>query len=185
MQANDCNEVNLLAPLRTPFSAATYFAFHHSSPLTRRNSLMLDNQTGPYGLLALRAALGAMWIAHGLLKVFVFTVPGFAGFLGSLGYPTFLALPIIAAEIGGGLFILLGIYGRHVSLLLIPVMAGAFLVHLPNGWLFTAAKGGWEYPAFLIVASLAHALAGDGALALRSRPLKFWENQASGSLRAA
>lgn len=86
---------------------------------------MTHTDTSPYGLLALRAALGAMWIAHGLLKVLVFGVAGFSGFLGSLGLPSFLALPIIAAEIGGGVLILLGIYGRQVSLLLIPIMAGA------------------------------------------------------------
>lgn len=32
-----------------------------------------------------------------------------------------------------------------------------------------ATGGGWEYPAFLIAASLAQALAGDGAYALRLR----------------
>jgi putative oxidoreductase len=146
---------------------------------------MSPTDTSPYGLLALRAALGAMWIAHGLLKLMVFGVAGFSGFLGSLGLPTFLAMPIIAAEIGGGVLILLGIYGRQVSLLLIPIMAGALMVHLPNGWLFSAPKGGWEYPAFLIVASFAHALAGDGALALRSAPLAFWRSAETARPRLA
>jgi len=45
------------------------------------------------------------------------------------------------------------------------------MVHAGNGWLFTAANGGWEYPAFLIAASLAHVLIGDGALALRPATL--------------
>lgn len=146
---------------------------------------MSPTDTSPYGLLALRAALGAMWIAHGLLKLMVFGVAGFSGFLGSLGLPTFLAMPIIAAEIGGGVLILLGIYGRQVSLLLIPIMVGALMVHLPNGWLFSAPKGGWEYPAFLIVASFAHALAGDGALALRSAPLAFWRSAETARPRLA
>jgi putative oxidoreductase len=146
---------------------------------------MSHTDTSPYGLLALRAALGAMWIAHGLLKLMVFGVAGFSGFLGSLGLPTFLAMPIIAAEIGGGVLILLGIYGRQVSLLLIPIMAGALMVHLPNGWLFSAPKGGWEYPAFLIVASFAHALAGDGALALRAAPLAFWRSAETARPRLA
>lgn len=146
---------------------------------------MSHTDTSPYGLLVLRAALGAMWIAHGLLKLMVFGVAGFSGFLGSLGLPTFLAMPIIAAEIGGGVLILLGIYGRQVSLLLIPIMVGALMVHLPNGWLFSAPKGGWEYPAFLIVASFAHALAGDGALALRSAPLAFWRSAETARPRLA
>jgi putative oxidoreductase len=31
---------------------------------------------------------------------------------------------------------------------------------------FTATGGGWEYPAYLMIASLAQALLGDGAYAL-------------------
>jgi hypothetical protein len=45
-------------------------------------------------------------------------------------------------------------------------------VHAANGWVFTAANGGREYPAFLIVASVVQALLSDGAYALsRSAPL--------------
>ena len=43
---------------------------------------MIDNRLAPYGAFALRAALGVMFIAHAYLKLAVFTVPGFAGFLG-------------------------------------------------------------------------------------------------------
>jgi len=130
---------------------------------------MTDTQN--YGALVLRLALAAMWISHGLLKLLVFTPAGLSGFLASQGYPTFLAWPMIIAEIGGGILIALGIYGRQVSVILLPILIGAFLVHLPNGWVFSAAKGGWEYPAFLIVASVVHALIGDGAAALRAREL--------------
>jgi putative oxidoreductase len=129
---------------------------------------MIDTRLAPYGALALRAALGVMFIAHAYLKLAVFTVPGFAGFLGTLGLPAILAWPIILAELIGGLAILTGFYGRFVSAALLPVLLGALAVHAPNGWLFTAANGGWEYPAFLAVAALAHALIGDGALALKS-----------------
>ncbi|QCK87099.1 DoxX family protein [Phreatobacter aquaticus] len=146
---------------------------------------MTDTQTGPYGLLVLRLALGAMWVSHGLMKLMLFTIPGFAGFLGSQGMPSFLAAPIIFAEIIGGLLIIAGFYGRQVSVVLLPIMIGALMVHVPNGWVFSAPKGGWEYPAFLIVASVAHALAGDGALALRSGPLAFWQSSPRSALRAA
>jgi len=71
------------------------------------------------------------------------------------------------AELIGGLAIIAGFYGRWISLALLPVLLGALSVHWPNGWLFTAANGGWEYPAFLTVAALAHILAGEGAFALR------------------
>ncbi|SCW72081.1 DoxX family protein [Ancylobacter rudongensis] len=134
---------------------------------------MIDSRSAPYGALVLRVALGLMWVSHALLKYAVFTIPGFAGFLGSLGLPEALAWPVFLAELIGGLLIIAGVYARHVALLLIPVMAGAMSVHIPNGWLFSAAGGGWEYPGFLIVASFALWLIGDGALALRSRPLFF------------
>ncbi len=132
---------------------------------------MVDNHTAPYGLFILRVALGLMWVAHALMKIFVFTVPGFAGFLTSQGLPAFLALPLILAELFGGILLLAGVYARPVAVLLIPIMAGAMNVHIPNGWSFSAPGGGWEYPAFLIAASVVVALAGEGAFALKPSPL--------------
>ncbi len=129
---------------------------------------MIDTRLAPYGALALRVALGLMFIAHAYLKIAIFTPAGFAGFLGKVGLPAFLAWPIILAELLGGLAILVGFYGRHVSLLLLPILLGALFVHAPNGWVFNAPNGGWEYPAFLALAALAHGLIGDGALALRT-----------------
>jgi putative oxidoreductase len=128
---------------------------------------MIDNRLAPYGAFALRAALGIMFIAHAYLKLAVFTVPGFAGFLGQMGYPTFLAWPIILAELIGGFAILAGFYARIVSVALLPVLLGAALIHAPNGWVFNAPNGGWEYPAFLAAAALAHVLIGDGAFAVK------------------
>lgn len=122
------------------------------------------------GIFLLRVALGVMWIAHALLKLFVFTLPGTAGFFDSVGIPGFLAYPVFAVELLGGIALVLGIYARQVSLALLPVMLGAAAVHLKNGWLFTANGGGWEYPVFLAVASLALFLIGDGAFALKRGP---------------
>jgi putative oxidoreductase len=129
---------------------------------------MIDARLAPYGAFALRAALGVMFVAHAYLKYAVFTVPGFAGFLGGVGLPAFLAWPIILAELVGGLAILAGFHGRLVSLALLPVLLGALAVHAPNGWVFNAPNGGWEYPAFLALAAAAHVLIGDGAFAARS-----------------
>ncbi|MDP3409225.1 DoxX family protein [Bosea sp. (in: a-proteobacteria)] len=132
---------------------------------------MIDHRLAPYGALTLRVALGAMFIAHAYLKLAVFTPAGFAGFLGQVGLPAILAWPIILAELLGGLAILAGFYGRFVSLLLLPILLGALMVHAPNGWVFNAPNGGWEYPAFLALAALAHGLIGDGALAVRGARL--------------
>lgn len=127
----------------------------------------LQLHTAPYALLLLRLALGAMWISHALLKVLVFTLPGAAGFFESVGLPGFLVYPVVAAEIAGGIAVILGFYGRYVSLLLLPILLVAAWVHFPNGWVFTATGGGWEYPVFLAIASVVHAFAGDGALSVK------------------
>ncbi|NJO38166.1 MAG: DoxX family protein [Rhizobiales bacterium] len=128
---------------------------------------MTDQKLVSSGALLLRVALGVMFIAHAYLKLAVFTVPGFEGFLGQVGLPTLLAWPIILAELIGGAALILGVFTRLVAAALLPVLLGALLVHLPNGWLFTAENGGWEYPAFLAVAAIVQVLIGDGALALR------------------
>jgi putative oxidoreductase len=132
---------------------------------------MIDARLAPYGALALRVALGVMFIAHAYLKLAVFTMPGFAGFLASVGLPTALAWPIVLAELLGGLAILVGFHARLVAAALLSVLLGALAIHAPNGWLFTVPNGGWEYPAFLALAALAQVLIGDGAYALRPTAL--------------
>ncbi|MFZ6746126.1 DoxX family protein [Undibacterium sp. JH2W] len=121
-----------------------------------------------YGITLLRISLGIMWIAHALLKLFVFTLPGTAQFFTSIGYPGFLAYPVFALELLGGIALVLGIYSRQVALALVPIMAVAATVHFDNGWVHTSPNGGWEYPVFLVMTSIAVWLLGDGAFALRS-----------------
>lgn len=129
---------------------------------------MIDSKTVPYAALVLRVGLGAMFIAHALLKYYVFTLPGTAKFFESLGLPGVLAYATFLAELVGGALILLGVGTRWVSAALIPVLIGATWAHAGNGWVFSAPNGGWEYPAFLTIAAAAQALIGDGALALRN-----------------
>ena len=129
---------------------------------------MIDTHTAPYAALLLRVTLGVMLLAHGfLLKVLTFTVPGTVGFFESIGYPGFFAYLVILGEIGGGLALILGVRTRIVSLLLLPILLGATLQHAGNGWLFSAANGGWEFPAFWTVTLVVQALLGDGAYAWR------------------
>jgi len=129
---------------------------------------MIDIRTAPYAALVLRAALGTMFIAHALLKYYVFTLPGTAQFFQSLGLPGALAYATFWAELAGGIAILAGLFSRWVSLALLPVLLGAAWAHAGNGWLFTAPNGGWEYPAFLAAAAAAQGLLGDGRFALSS-----------------
>jgi len=128
--------------------------------------IMIETRTAPYAALLLRLALGVMFIAHGLLKLLVFTLPGTVAFFQSVGLPGFLAYLTVFAEIAGGAALIVGFQVRWIAVALIPVLLGATWVHSGNGWLFTSAKGGWEYPAFLALAALVQALLGAGALAL-------------------
>jgi putative oxidoreductase len=123
-------------------------------------------KSGQYGLLLLRLALGAMWMSHALLKLIVYSLPGTAAFFESQGIPGALAYPVFGAEFVGALAIFAGVYARQVALLLVPILLGALAVHLPNGWVFTATGGGFEYPLFLVVASFVVWLSGDGGLAV-------------------
>ena len=134
---------------------------------------MIDVRTAPYAALVLRVALGVMFIAHALLKVYVFTVPGTVKFFESIGLPGPLAYVTISAELIGGTLILAGAWSRWVAAALVPLLIGATWAHAGNGWLFTAPNGGWEYPAFLTIAALVQVLLGDGrfaASALFARP---------------
>ncbi|MEE4162135.1 MAG: DoxX family protein [Woeseiaceae bacterium] len=126
----------------------------------------MNNQTG-YAALILRLSLGSMFLAHGLLKVVVFTLPGTAGFFESVGFPAALAYVVTAAEIGGGALLIAGIAVRPIAIAMTPILLGALYVHWNAGWVFSNANGGWEYPAYLLATSVATALLGPGKFALK------------------
>lgn len=125
-----------------------------------------QTQNQDYAATVLRLALGTMFIAHGLWKVLALGLPTTAGYFASQGFPGWTAYLVVAGEVGGGALLILGVQTRIVALALLPILLGALKVHLPNGFVFSYPNGGWEYPAFLIVASGVQALLGDGAYAL-------------------
>lgn len=132
---------------------------------------MIDTRTAPYAAFALRAGLGILFLAHAGLKLLVFTPAGTAAFFGSLGLPPALAYVTIAAEVAGGLALILGVYARAAALALVPILVGAIAtVHGPAGFFFTNPKGGWEFLALWILGLVAVALMGDGAFALKPTP---------------
>ena len=129
---------------------------------------MIDSRNAAYAALILRTSLGIMFIAHALLKIMVFTPAGTVGFFESLGVPGWFAYPTMGAELIGGFMLVAGYQTRIVALALIPVLLGSIvLVHGGNGWLYTNENGGWEYSAFLIMASVTQALLGDGAYSVK------------------
>lgn len=143
---------------------------------------MSTTQIAPFGPLVLRLGLAAVFFAHSLTKLFVFTLPGTARFFEAHGFPGWTAYPVTALEFFGAVTLLLGFQTRATALVLVAVLFGALKVHAPNGWMFDHAGGGWEYVAFLMVALSAQAMLGSGAYALSLKPLELSRASAARSL---
>lgn len=135
-------------------------------PTTYNASHHLSNQS--WGLALLRVSFGIMWIAHALLKLLVFTLPGTASYFEGIGLPGWMAYLVFTLELVGGIALVLGVYARQVALALLPIMLVATWVHIPNGWVHTSTGGGWEYPLFLSIISVVIWASGDGSLTLKS-----------------
>jgi putative oxidoreductase len=128
---------------------------------------MIDNTSAPYGILALRVTTGALFLFHGLVKLFVFTPAGTAGYFESIGLPGALGYLTMLVEIAGGLALILGVKTRIVSAALVPVLLGAaWFGHGSAGFNWSNPNGGWEYPVMWAVVQAALAALGDGAYAL-------------------
>ena len=134
-------------------------------------SSVVSTETGQVQLAALllRVAMGIGFLAHAWLKIAVFTPAGTVQFFQSLGLPGPLAYVVIAAELAGGVALILGLWTRVVSVLLIPILLGAVFAHWGFGFFFMNQGGGWEFPAFWAVALAVQALIGNGAYALKLR----------------
>jgi putative oxidoreductase len=118
-------------------------------------------------LLLLRVAFGAIFIAHGAQKVFVFGFAGTSGSFADMGVPmSEIAGPAIGLlELVGGALLVLGLGTRIVGILLaINMVVAGILVHLPSG--IFAAEGGYELTLALAAAALALALAGAGRFSI-------------------
>ena len=138
-------------------------------------SALIEKGDGAAAAL-LRVSLGVMFIAHSVvLKLFVYGLAGTAGYFASIGLPGWLAYVVFAAEAIGGVLLSANVAAGWVSLALVPVLAGALWAHSGNGWVFSNADGGWEYPLFLIVVSVAVALQAFAAqrMAAVRRPAKL------------
>ena len=134
---------------------------------SQRPAVLADTDNAALATLILRVTLGGLFVAHAWLKIFIFTPAGTAGYFESLGFPAALAYLVIAAELLGGIALILGVYSRAVSLALVPILLGSiYTPHGAAGFIFSNEGGGWEFPAFWAVALLVQALLGNGAFAL-------------------
>ncbi|MBX2870345.1 MAG: DoxX family protein [Acidiferrobacterales bacterium] len=131
----------------------------------------MNSTANDQGAMLLRIGLGAVLLAHGLLKVLVFTVAGTVGFFESLGLSAVIAYLTIFGEVVGGAALILGIYPRLVAVLSLPILLGAAWVHSGNGWLFSNEGGGWEFPALLVLIAIVVAIQGGGRFAIKRIPI--------------
>ena len=135
---------------------------------------MIDPLTAAWAGLVLRVGLGVLFLAHGLLKLLVFKPAGVYAYFKSLGLPGELAYFTMAAELTGGVALIVGFMPRYVALVLIPLILGTIVtVHGKNGWMFSNKDGGWEFPAFWALALFVQFLLGDGAWAILASPRWF------------
>lgn len=139
--------------------------------LTAARSSTLDRRVGlpagvSLGLLLLRLVLAAVFVAHGVQKLWINGIPatqeGFAGM--GVPAPEVMAIVVAVLEVAGGLLLALGLGTRIVAALLaIDMVVALVLVHLAAG--FFAADGGYEFVLTLGVASLALVFTGPGRFA--------------------
>lgn len=117
----------------------------------------------PLGLLVLRLVLGAIMIAHGFPKAFG-GVHHHVEFVRSLGIPGWLAYLSIAAELGGGILLVVGFLTRFVALCaLIDMLVAIFTVHFKNGFM---GQGNYQFPLALAAIAFSLILFGSGPIAI-------------------
>ena len=114
----------------------------------------------PLALLVLRAALGAVFIAHGGQKLFG-GMKNFESIVSGIGVPWWMAYVVALVEFGGGILVLVGLLTRLAALGILADMCVAIAkVHWKNGLVAPQGKG-YEFP--LACAAIAFALIFFGA----------------------
>ena len=141
----------------------------------------------PYGPAALRLCVGAVFVAHGLQKLFGLWggqgLDGTAAMLASWGLNPAQPLAILVGvgELGGGALLIIGLLTRWVALaMMVEVSVAVWKVNYLNGFFLTSSSGpGVEYRLVVIGALLCLMLGGPGALSIDE-----WRNSSAEALRA-
>jgi putative oxidoreductase len=127
---------------------------------------MIDRRMAPYAALLLRLVLGALFIVHIYRKFFITGIDAWWENLVHNGYPSVVIIYVLVAEFCAAIALPLGFRTRWVSLLALPLIAGAAHFWLiRKGFWFSDAGG--EFALLWAAGLLVLALLGDGAYALR------------------
>ena len=111
--------------------------------------------------MGMRAAIGVIFIVHGIGKF----NEGFLGFLtGYLGLPPEMQIPIALAETIPGILILIGVLTRISASLLSIVMLGAIFYVKQAGSL--TGERGFEFDLILLASCLVVIVAGPGRVSI-------------------
>lgn len=118
-------------------------------------------------LLILRVGTPLFFMAHAATRIAAGTIPQFAGFMGSIGFPSPVAVVwlITITELVAGTLLALGIYARYAALALASIaFGGIVLIHAKLGWFVGEfGSGGSEYSVCLLLCLLVLAAAdGEG-----------------------
>ena len=111
--------------------------------------------------MGMRAAIGVIFIVHGIGKF----NEGFLGFLtGYLGLPPEMQIPIALAEMIPGILLLIGVFTRMSASLLSIVMLGAIFYVKQAGSL--TGERGFELDLILLASCLVVIVAGPGRVSV-------------------
>lgn len=132
-------------------------------------SLLTDIISIGGAALVLRVVLAAIFLVHGYPKLK--NLKGTAEFLVGIGFKPglFWALVLSVTEFFGGIALLLGLFSRIASgLLIISMLVATFMKAVKWKVPFTKPGGetGWEYDAMILAGLIALFLLGSGAWSL-------------------
>jgi putative oxidoreductase len=120
-----------------------------------------DNKLTDIAFMGVRAALGVIFIVHGIGKF----NPGFANALSNgMGLPAELQIPIALGELIPGILLIIGVLSRFSASILSIIMIGA-IFHVKGASSLTG-DGGVEFDLILLAASLLVIVAGPGKVSI-------------------